>query len=323
MVLSWNGIGHTLACLESLKATARPALHIIVVDNGSTDGTRETLRQLTCIDLIENDRNLGFAAGNNVGIRHALESGIDAVLVLNNDTLVEPQAIARLLAAMNSDPRVGACSPVLPYTADPGRLWFAGASYDPTRGRSGRSSPYERGTPLPEDPVAIDRVAGAAMLMRRQALEEVGLFSDELFFLHEDVDWSLRARAAGWRLLLVPSASIDHSVSASQGGDPVTPVTAYYGTRNDLELGRRHGTYGGLRTLRRQMICFAVHVAQVRRAARGVRATTLLATAVGALDFRRRRLGERGHSCTQGSHCNPVHKLKMAVASFRRREPPS
>lgn len=292
-MLSWNGLQHTLACLESLEATVYPALHIIVVDNGSTDGTVERLQRCSNVDLIENGRNLGFATANNVGIRHALDRGMEAVLVLNNDTLVEPHAIGRLMAALNADPRAGACSPVLPYVSDPERWWFAGASYEPDRGRSGRSSTYERGAPLPEGPVPIDRVVGAAMLMRRQTLQEAGLFSDELFFLYEDVDWSLRARAAGWRLLLVPLARIDHSVSASQGGEPVTPVTAYYGTRNDLELGRRHGSHGGLRGLRRQVTCLAVHVAQVRRAARGARRSTLWATAAGARDFGRHRLGER------------------------------
>lgn len=293
VVLCWNGVQDTLPCLRSLLRSDWPSLDVIVVDNGSTDGTLGAVRAEQNVIVIENGRNLGFAEGNNVGIARAMELGADAVFVLNNDTLVDSRAVRRLVEALDSDASAAACSPALRFTWAPSKLWFAGAPYDPNRIRSGRASVYERGAPLPDRAFQIDRVAGAAMLVRREVIEQVGTLADELFFLHEDVDWSLRMRQAGWHLLLVPQADVKHSVAASQGGEPVTPVTAYYGTRNDLELGRRHGRRRGVRAITRQVGCLVVHVAQVRRAAPGTRIASLRATGAGAIDFRLRKLGER------------------------------
>lgn len=294
VVLSWNGIQDTLACLGALAGSNWSDIDVIVVDNGSTDGSAAAVRRVNRdATVIENGRNLGFAGGNNVGIDCALERGADAVLVLNNDTLVDPDAISYLVAALQDDPVAAACSPVLTYRAAPERIWFAGAPYDPDRGRSGRASVYERGAAMPSEPFEIDRVVGAAMLVRRCAIELVGTFAEELYFLYEDVDWSLRMRAAGWHLLLAPRAHVAHSVAASQGGKPVTPLTAYYGTRNDLELGRRHGQRRGLRAVTRQLGCLGVHIAQVRRAAPGTCGATLRATCAGALDFGLGRFGQR------------------------------
>jgi len=295
VVLTWNGLDDTLACLESLAAVGDPNLRVIVVDNGSQDGTVEVLRvQHPDVTVLPTGRNLGFAGGNNVGIEHALTANPDAVLLLNNDTYVCATAINELVDVLRSHPDAAACSPVLPYAADPSRLWFAGAPYDPDSWRSARSSRYERGlTPLPDHPVVIDRAAGAAMLVRTQVLRELGGLADELFFLHEDVDWSLRARRAGWHILLAPRARIIHKVATSQGGTPYTPTTAYYGTRNDLEMARRHGRTRGLHAFMRQVGCLGIHLAQLRRVRSGTRVRCLSATVDGWLDYRRRRFGER------------------------------
>lgn len=295
VVLNWNGRDDTMGCVESLLDNHWPNLRIIVVDNGSVDGTEEALRaRYPDVLVLQTGSNLGFAGGNNIGIERALEDGADAVLVLNNDTCVAPDAITHLVAALERHPEAGVCSPVLTYAEDPARLWFAGAPFDPGRWRSGRASAYERGrAPLPHHPVAIDRAAGAAMLVRADVFRQVGDLADELFFLHEDVDWSLRVRAAGWEILLVPAARVVHKVSASQGGARCTPTTAYYGTRNDLEMGRRHGRARGARALWRQSGCLAVHLAAVRHAARGSRVDCLVATLQGWQDYRHRVFGEQ------------------------------
>ena len=293
-MLTWNGLEDTLACLASLEASAWPDLDLIVADNGSTDGTETAVRERhPAVSVIQNGRNVGFAAGNNAGIRLALARGADAFLVLNNDTWVPADAVERLVHALEADPFAGACSPVLSYAADPECLWFAGAPFDPARARAGRASSYERGSQLPDSPIAIDRAVGAAMLVRAEVAAAVGLFAEELFFLYEDVEWSLRMRAAGWRVLLVPDARLAHAVSASQGGTPHTPTTAYYGTRNDLEVGRRHSGLSGLRALRRELLCVAVHLYGARRAEASLRSGYLAEVIRGWRDYREGRLGPR------------------------------
>lgn len=295
VVLTWNGRDDTVACVRSLAHSTEVTICVIVVDNGSFDGTEEAVRSCgVALTFIQNGANLGFSRGNNVGIDVAMQWGANAVLVLNNDTTVEPTTICRLASTLRDTPTAGACSPVVRYATDPGRIWFAGAPYVASHSHAGRASIYELGAPLPQEPFRVDRAVGAAMMVRREVVESVGVFADELFFLYEDVDWSLRMRAAGWDVLLDPGATIAHKVAASQEGTPVTPTTAYYGTRNDLELGRRHGGLSRLRALRREVGCAVVHLAGVRRARRGARLASLRATVIGWRDYRRGRFGPAG-----------------------------
>jgi GT2 family glycosyltransferase len=281
--------------LSSLSRSTWPNLRTIVVDNGSDDGTEVAVRAShPDAAFIQLGSNLGFASGNNVGIRVALAGGADAVLILNNDTLVPPEAIERMVRALQDDLSAGACSPVIAYTSRPERLWFAGATYDPRHWHAGRASSYERGAALPTRPAEIDRAVGAAMLVRAEVIEALGAFDDELFFLYEDVEWSLRIRKAGWRILLVPAARISHRVSASQGGASHTGTTAYFGTRNDLVVGRRHGGLSRWRAHGRDLACVGVHLVGVRRAEPGQRAAYMAGVIAGWRDYRAGRLGPRG-----------------------------
>jgi GT2 family glycosyltransferase len=292
VVLTWNGRVDTLACLESLRGLEWEDLLVVVADNGSADGTvAEVRRRFPEVVLVENGENLGFAEGNNRGIRAALERGADAVFILNNDTEVEPSVVRELMAAVREHPDVGAASPVVRTGTDGGTLWFAGSHYDAAQGHAGRPSAWERGQlRLPDGPVEVDRAVGAAMLVPRSAIDATGVFDGRLFYLLEDVDWSLRMRRAGLRILLVPTASVHHHVAASQNGTPYTPLTVYYGTRNDLELGRRFSGLSGARLARRQLACVLTHVVASRRARR--RWPVCAAAALrGWIDASRGRLG--------------------------------
>ncbi|MDP9491945.1 MAG: glycosyltransferase family 2 protein, partial [Actinomycetota bacterium] len=187
VVLSWNGREDTLACLRSL---AGEQVETIVVDNASEDGSADAVAcEFPDLELVRNDRNLGYAGGMNVGIHRALELGADNVLLLNNDVEVEPGAVAALAAAVEG---AAAVCPVIVFADDPQRVWYAGARFDPRRGYNGRHL-----TEVPDAVVETDRACGAAMLIPRGALETVGLFDEELFAYWEDAEWSLRARRAG------------------------------------------------------------------------------------------------------------------------------
>jgi GT2 family glycosyltransferase len=217
VVLSWNGREDTLACLRSLEGEE---VDVIVVDNASEDGTADAV---TGVELIRNERNLGYAGGMNVGIRGALERGADAVLLLNNDVEVEPGAVAALAAAA---PGAGAVCPVIVFAGEPERIWYSGARFESRRGYNGRQL-----TDRPGAPRTTDRICGAAVLIRREVLDEVGVFDEDLFAYHEDADWSLRVRERGLPLRVVPDAVVRHKVSASTGGEG-SPVALYYSARN-------------------------------------------------------------------------------------------
>lgn len=276
VVLSWNGREDTLACLRSLEGED---VDVIVVDNASEDGTAEAV---TGVELIRNERNLGYAGGMNTGIRRALERGADAVLLLNNDVEVERGAIAPLAAAAEG---TGAVCPLVVFADDPGKVWYAGARFDPKRGYNGRHITETTGATT-----ETERICGAAVLIPRETLERVGLFDEDLFAYVEDADWSLRVREAGLSLLVTPVSRVRHKVSASTGGEG-SPDAIYYSVRNLLTVCERHAPLGPFGTWRRRLTALAAFLAQAlagRRRRAGVRAVR-----DGWRDFRRRRYGPR------------------------------
>lgn len=293
VVLSWNGREDTLACLRSLARVREPALHVIVVDNASSDGTAEAVaREFGDVELLRSEQNLGFAGGMNLGLRRALELGSAYVVALNNDTEVEPRFVAELVAEAARRHGVAAlCSKILLFD-QPDVIWYAGARYDPRRGYQGRHRGYgERDGAAYADVVETERACGAAMLMPRRALERVGLFDESLFAYVEDVDWSLSARKLGFSLLVVPGSRVWHKVSTATGGES-SPATIYYDLRNTLVVCERHAPLGPVGTWRRRLVVLVAHAAQALLSTR--RREGLAAAWQGWADFRRGRLGARG-----------------------------
>jgi GT2 family glycosyltransferase len=170
--------------------------------------------------LLESSTNLGYAEGNNLGLRYALECDADDILLLNNDTIVDASSLESLVSTIESDPSIGAVGPKILYQADPRRLWSAGGrlNFTETVGRMRGYRQIDRGQ---FDRVeAVDYLSGCALLLRRTALERVGLldpiYSPAYF---EDADWCVRARRSGYQLVYVPTARIWHKVSMSGGGE--------------------------------------------------------------------------------------------------------
>lgn len=289
VVLSWNRRTDTLACIASLERATYPSLSVVCVDNASSDGSADAVAaSFPDVHVLRLDENLGFAGGMNAGIQAALAAGADHVLVLNNDMLVEPEFAEPLVSAL--DPSVGAVCAQILFADPPDRVWYAGARYRPRRGYQGRHVRYGE-PPLPGDvpPYETERACAGAMLVPRSVLERVGLFDEALFAYWEDVDWSLRARAAGLRLLVVPASVVRHAVSASSGGEG-SPATIYYSVRNGLRVAERRAPLGTLGTAVRRLELVAAHAAQVVLFSRRRRAG-LGALARGYRDFRRGRLG--------------------------------
>ena len=293
VILCWNGREDTLDCLDSVAGLHHPAVTPIVVDNGSTDGSAEAVAAAHPeVELIRSAENLGFSGGNNLGLRRALELGCDYAFLLNNDTLVDPGMLGPLLEEAERRPDAGALCPLVLYAHPPDLIWYAGAEFDPRRGHNGRQTGYrERDRGQYSKVREISRASGAAMLVPRRVLEEVGLLDEDLFLHVEDVEWSLRIRAAGYRLYFVPAARLWHKVSVDTGGEN-SPTIAYYGMRNTLEVCSRFAPQRGVAGMRRHAVTVAAHVAHARRGSRPL--ANLRAVTEGWRDYRRGRLGPRG-----------------------------
>jgi len=290
------------SCLAAFDAVREPDvdLEVIVVDNGSCDGTAAAVAERHReVRVLRQEQNLGFAEGNNVGIRHALASGADHVLLLNNDTTIAPDVVTRCVETALRHSDAGAVCPVIHFAEPAHLIWYAGAVFDPRRARSGRMLGYrERDEGQFDAATVTDRAVGAAMLVPRSVLERVGLLDADLFFLYEDVDWSLRARRAGHRIYLAPAARVWHRVSATAGGEHSATI-AYYDTRNHLTVCRRHAPLSGLASLRRELAILLVHLAGARRSRR--RLAYLAAVLRGWRDGRRGHLGPAPQSRASGS----------------------
>jgi GT2 family glycosyltransferase len=221
IILNWNRMADTLECVTSVTRQTYPNFQTIVVDNGSTDGSVAAIRAaFPDTTLIANPANLGFGKGNNIGLRYALTQGVDHVLLLNNDTVVDPSLIDELVKAIESDDRIGATGAKILYHAAPQRLWSAGGVINFTEGVARLRGYRQLDRGQFDQMEEVDCVPACAMLMRRQALERVGLF-DPVFspaYL-EDSDWCMRARRQGYQIKYVPAAKVWHKVSMSGGGE--------------------------------------------------------------------------------------------------------
>ena len=214
-------------------------MRVVCVDNGSTDGSVEAVRDRHPeAHLIENGRNLGFSGGCNVGIRWALDQGAGWVVLVNNDATIAPDAIQGFAAAAERHPRAGILAGKVLLADRPDRIWFAGQRFLAWLGYSGRHrGEGRRDGPRYSRDRSTDRATGALMAVSRRMIEQVGLLDEGLFAYLEDVDWSLRAREAGFEVVFVPSARAWHRVGASTQGPA---HNSYYGTRNMIEVCERH-----------------------------------------------------------------------------------
>ncbi|MBC8262927.1 MAG: glycosyltransferase family 2 protein [Anaerolineales bacterium] len=269
IVLTWNQRGLTLECLESLAALNYPTnqLQIVVVDNGSTDETTRAVRDnYPAVIVLENSENLGYAGGNNVGIRYALAQGADYICILNNDVTVAPDFLPPLLAAFQRHADLGIVTPLVAEMTNPQLVWALGAVVDWQTGTVRRLHAGESVSALrASTPFEVDIASGAAMLAKREVFEHVGLLDEAFYLYFEETDWCLRVRQAGYRILAVPSLVVWHKVSATLGH--TSPVIDYYMLRNHLRFIARH--WSGLtrlhllaRTLLREIRTIAAYTAK-------------------------------------------------------------
>lgn len=286
LILNYNGWRDTVECLESVQRLTYPNYRIVVIDNGSTDGSMEKIKAWAAGELpveskfftydpstkpmrwIEYDRataeagglpeveeeiealppnrrmvliqtgaNLGYAGGNNVGIRYALKRRADYVWLLNNDTVVDRDALMEMVRLAESDEKTGMVGSKLLYYDKPNILQAAGGGWF----NFWQGIPYLYGR-LEEDHGQwnslheIESIMGASLLAKSEIIVEIGFVLEPLFMYLEETEWQIRARQAGYRLVYCPRSRVWHKENASSGYK--SPFVEYYGTRNSLWIVR-------------------------------------------------------------------------------------
>lgn len=247
IIPNWNGKKFLIDCLESLFKIDYSDYQIIVVDNGSIDGSVEFIKEeFSKVFLIENKKNFGFAAACNQGIKRAIADGADYVLLLNNDTVVSRDFLEKMIVAGEKDKKVGIVGAKIYYFDQPQKIWFAGGDFVWWR-VSGKHRFWQKQEKRElKGIMPSDFITGCAMLIKKQVFEDIGYFYEPFFLSVEDLDFCWRAKKNKWKIVVDLNVCLWHKVSSSREGE-FSFSNGYYGVRNRLFFAfqRTHNFLGG------------------------------------------------------------------------------
>jgi GT2 family glycosyltransferase len=238
VILNTNRREDTLECLNSLEKGTYQNHKVIVLDNASTDGSVQAIcSHFPIAQVIELEKNLGYAGNNNAGIEAAMGMGADWIFVLNEDTILAPDCMASLVELAESDPQIGIAGPTVYHYDEPNVIQSAGGKLDRhwTSAHIGQNQEDRGQFALPQE---VDWISGCAILVRRGVIEQVGALDARFFYYWEETEWCLRARQAGWRILQVPMAKVWHK--GVQRNYRPSPNITYYATRNRFLMYAKH-----------------------------------------------------------------------------------
>lgn len=248
IILNYNSAQDTLSCLAALRQANGGERRVWVVDNASTDDSPEVLPpQLGDAIWLPTGENLGYAGGNNAGIRAALAWGAQYILILNPDCRVEPGFLQPLVRALEAVPKAGMACPLV-FDSETDRIQSLGGAVNLWTGQC-----FRRLYGLPAEQASqvgwsqVDFPHGACVLIKREMVEEIGLFHDTYFLYYEDVELGLRASREGWRTLAIPQSRVLHADTTGRGAND--PVVCFYGTRNQAWVVAAYGRFP-------QRLCF-------------------------------------------------------------------
>jgi GT2 family glycosyltransferase len=237
VIPAWNALDYTLACLDSLKRLDHPSVEVILVDNGSTDGTSERVAAAhPDVTVLRNEQNRGFAHACNQGLAEAFGRGCDYAFLLNNDTIVAPDLLTELLRVASAHPNAAMFGPRICYASQPEKPWFTGMRF-PRPIYIVRTQPQHQVQSAV--PAPVDFISGCGMLIARRLYERIGGMNEAYFMYYEDLDYCLTARKAGFDILYVPDARMWHAVSVSSGGKD-SPLKQYFQVKSAIIFTRRH-----------------------------------------------------------------------------------
>ena len=235
ILVNYNGAADTIDCLRSLSKITKfnePILKI-VVDNKSTD---QSVSQLASLQeelefvLLCAKENKGFSAGNNLGIKYAIEKGADFFLLLNNDTVVDPNFLISLKRAFSFSKNCGASTGKILYYSEPTKIWYAGGSLNNISGKTVHCHFDDFDSQSDEKASCVSFASGCCMLLSKDLINHIGLLNEKYFLYEEDVDFCYRITSSGYEIVYDPTAIIYHKVSSSTGRNSV--MSQYYLVRN-------------------------------------------------------------------------------------------
>ncbi|MEI9813673.1 MAG: glycosyltransferase family 2 protein [Acidobacteriota bacterium] len=238
VILNTNRRVDTLECLASLISGTYRNNTILVLDNNSSDGSVDAIRkEYPQVEVMQLAENLGYAGNNNVGIRAAMERGADWVFVLNEDTVLAPDCLQRMIEAAESDPKIGILGPLVYHHDEPAVIQSAGGSIGPywDSRHLGMNEPDGNQFVKPHD---VDWISGCGILVRGDVIKQVGPIDQRYFYYWEETEWCLRAGRAGWRVVHVPQSKMWHK--GVQRDYRPSPTVTYYSTRNRLLTMAKH-----------------------------------------------------------------------------------
>lgn len=243
VVVNWNRADLTRQCIDSLQRGRMLPMWTVVVDNGSPEDPRPAFADAAAeIHWVFLPENCGFAAGANAGMEYALLQGAEAVFLVNNDATADPECLLELANALQRDPTLAAVGAKTLTLENPPRIHTAYGVltyHGPLVQQRGWMEPDVRKF---GEFAVVDYVSGCAMLLRSSVLAEIGLFDPEFFAYHEDLEWCIRARSAGYRVAYVPTAVVRHHMhSSTNGGGYLSPIT-YLSARNAILFVRKHAS---------------------------------------------------------------------------------
>lgn len=276
IVLNWNGKDDTLDCLRSLKNLDYPNYEIVVVDNGSIDGSEEAIRSsFPSVHFIQTGRNLGYAGGNNAGIRFALDHGADYVWLLNNDTIVDSKALTALVKTAQADPKIAFVGSKIYFYDKPNMIWCVGGSIDLAAG--GRTDHPGMGQ---EDTGQFDTISdvgyasGCSLLASREAIAAIGFLPEEYFLYFEETDWNVAAQRKSCRTVLAPASHVWHKYAdAGEYKDRFI----YYSFRNRIQIVRKYEPLYVFKAVKVNLELLAGHIANAPARAWSLRRIAFLA----------------------------------------------
>lgn len=232
IVLHFGDPKITLNCIKSIFASKLDFAELVVVDNNQNF---DALNFKSRIGILRNKKNLGFAGGVNVGIKHALARGADYVLLLNNDTIVRQNFLNTLVKFGEQFENAGILGPAIKFRKDGKFVYDVGGKLNRIFGRTTHEEVYKI---LSKKPRIADYISGCTMLIKKDVFEKAGLFDDRFFLYYEDVDFCIRAKSKGFLTYVLPEVSIEHELSKSVGKDSAAAV--YNQTKSALQFGKKH-----------------------------------------------------------------------------------